>query len=1217
MRIDRKFTREFQDPFEGIQFVERVSKINNADGSLVAEIKNVLVPDTWSQVAVDIIAQKYFRKAGVPARLKKKFEPGMPEWLCPSVPDEEALSQIPVSDQYTRETTSKEVVHRLAGCWTYWGWKKNCFNNEEAARNYYDEMRYMLIRQFAAPNSPQWFNTGINWAYGLEGPAQGHYYFDEATGKLKKSKNAYERPQPHACFILSVDDDLVGDGGIMDLWRQEARLFKFGSGTGSNFSNLRGSGEGLSGGGKSSGLMSFLKIGDRAAGAIKSGGTTRRAAKMVTLDMDHPDIEEYIEWKVKEERKVAALAAGSRITRRCLRNILKGCWAEGLTEENRFEVQKNKVLKKAVRKALDCFVPENYIYRVIQLAKQGIKDIEFEEYDTSWTSEGYQTVSGQNSNNSVRLTNEFLRSVECDSDWNLTHRTDGKIAKTLPARDLWDKVNFSSWSSADPGLQFHTTINEWHTCPEDGEIRASNPCSEYMFLDDTACNLASINLMSFYNEEKGLFEVENYRHACRLWTLTLETSVAMAQFPNKAIAQKSYEFRTLGLGYANLGAMLMVMGIPYDSEKGRAIAGAISAITTGSSYTMSAEMAKELGAFTHYEKNKSSMLRVLKNHWRAAHNVDATDYDGLTVFPKGIQAEHCPAYLLDAAQKEWTDALSLGEKHGFRNAQTTCIAPTGTIGLLMDCDTTGIEPDYALVKYKKLAGGGYFKIINQSVPGALRRLGYKPEEVKEIVDYCVGSGSLDSSPYINRNSLKTKGLSDAVIDNIQLELPRVFDISFAFNKFVLGEEFCKDVLNLSDEQLDSITFNLLSHLGYTDEEIQSANDFICGRMTVENAPHLKEKHYSVFDCAAKCGRYGERFILPEAHIQMMAAAQPFLSGAISKTINMPNDASIEDVEKAHMLSWKLMLKGTAVYRDGSKLSQPLNSVAVESFKQLQMENAEVTAAPIAPAVKAAEEAIKIIQNKRRALPHRRKGYTQKASIGGHKVYLRTGEYDDGSLGEIFIDMHKEGAAYRSLMNCFAIAISLGLQHGVPLEEFADAFVFTRFEPNGLVTGNKSISMSTSTIDYIFRELAITYLGRNDLAQVTPDDLRSDSIGKKNQQSSDGDDDKVLPPVLTDEDKGSFSKETNVQISPEIQAVPKNGNGDNGNGHGNGHGNGNGNGNGAAQLNAQQGTTASNTTVIAKLKGYEGDACQECGSLTLVRNGTCLKCVSCGATSGCS
>lgn len=1212
MRIDRKFTSECQDPYEGIQFVERVSKINNADGSLVAEIKNVLVPDSWSQVAVDIMAQKYFRKAGVPARLKKKFEPGMPGWLCPSLPDEEALNQLPVSAQYTRESTSQEVFHRLAGCWTYWGWKSNMFSSEEAARNYYDEMRYMLVRQQAAPNSPQWFNTGMNWAYGLEGPAQGHYYFDEELGRLEKSKNAYERPQPHACFILSVNDDLVGDGGIMDLWRQEARLFKFGSGTGSNFSNLRGSGEGLSGGGKSSGLMSFLKIGDRAAGAIKSGGTTRRAAKMVTLDMDHPDIEEYIEWKVKEERKVAALAAGSRITRRCLKDILKAIWSDAVSDEIRFEVQKSKPLKKAVRKALDCFIPENYIYRVIQLAQQGVKDIEFEEYDTSWTSEGYLTVSGQNSNNSVRLTNEFLRSVECDGNWDLIQRTDGAVSKTLPARDLWDKVNFSSWSSADPGLQFHTTINEWHTCPEDGDIRASNPCSEYMFLDDTACNLASINLMKFYDEDKALFDVEGYRHACRLWTLTLEISVSMAQFPNKAIAQKSFEFRTLGLGYANLGALLMVMGIPYDSEKGRAIAGAISAMTTGSSYAMSAEMAKELGTFTHYQKNKKAMLRVLKNHWRASHNVEVHEYEGLTIFPQGVQAEHCPSYLLDAAQKEWADALALGERHGYRNAQTTCIAPTGTIGLLMDCDTTGIEPDYALIKYKKLAGGGYFKIINQSVPVALQRLGYKPEEIKDIVDYCAGSGSLDSSPYINRSSLKKKGFTDDILDNIQLELPRAFDISFAFNKFVLGEPFCKEVLGLEDEQLDSITFNLLAHLGFTDEEIQSANDFICGRMTVENAPHLKERHYSVFDCANQCGRYGKRFIRPEAHIRMMAAAQPFLSGAISKTINMPNDATLEEVERAHMLSWKLMLKGTAVYRDGSKLSQPLNSVAIENFKHLEMEEDEVIEKPAeAPALVAAQQVIKIIQNKRKALPHRRKGYTQKASIGGHKVYLRTGEYEDGTLGEIFIDMHKEGAAYRSLMNCFAIAISLGLQHGVPLEEFADAFVFTRFEPNGLVTGNQSISMSTSTIDYIFRELAITYLGRNDLAQVTPDDLRSDSIGKKDQQSSDEDFDTSPPATM-----GKASPSASVQTAPVIKAVPSNSNG-NGNGNGNGHSNGHGNGNGAAQMKAGQSAAVATTAVIAKLKGYEGDACQECGSLTLVRNGTCLKCLTCGATSGCS
>jgi ribonucleoside-diphosphate reductase alpha chain len=1190
MQIKRVFTKNHQDPYEGIGFVERVSKITNANGSVVSEIKNVLVPDTWSQVAVDIMAQKYFRKAGVPARLKKKLEPELPEWLCPSVPDEEALNQLPQSEQFSRETTSQEVFHRLAGCWTYWGWKNNCFSSEKHAWSYFDEMRYMLARQLAAPNSPQWFNTGMNWAYGLEGPAQGHYYFDEEAGQLQKSKNSYERPQPHACFILSVNDDLVGDGGIMDLWRQEARLFKFGSGTGSNFSNLRGNGESLSGGGKSSGLMSFLKIGDRAAGAIKSGGTTRRAAKMVTLDMDHPDIEEFVEWKVKEERKVAALAAGSKMTRRCLKEVISACWLQDEGEETRFDVQKNKALKKAVRRGLDCFIPENYIYRVIQLARQGVKDIEFEEYDTNWTSEGYLTVSGQNSNNSVRLTNEFLRAVECDRDWNLIRRTDGEIARTLPAKDLWEKVNYSAWSSADPGLQFHSTINEWHTCPEDGPIRASNPCSEYMFLDDTACNLASINLMRFYDEEKGLFAIDDYRHACRLWTLTLEISVMMAQFPNQAIAKKSYEFRTLGLGYANLGAMLMVMGIPYDSESGRAIAGALSAMTTGAAYAMSAEMAGELGTFAGFEKNRSSMLRVLKNHQRAAHNKEVHEYEGLTIYPQGIQAEHCPDYLLDAAQKEWADALDLGEKNGFRNAQTTCIAPTGTIGLLMDCDTTGIEPDYALIKYKKLAGGGYFKIINQSVPGALRKLGYKPDEIKDIVNYCVGTGSLETAPYINRRSLRKKGFTDDVLDNVQLELPMAFDISFAFNKFVLGEAFCKDVLKLTSEQLDSVTFSLLGHLGFTDEEIQLANDSICGRMTVENSPHLKEHHYSVFDCANQCGKYGKRFIRPEAHIRMMAAAQPFLSGAISKTINMPNDASMIDVERAHMLSWRLMLKGTAIYRDGSKLSQPLNSVATDSFNQLKME--EET-----PAMQTAKQIIEVVrEHKRKALPHRRKGYTQKASIGGHKVYLRTGEYTDGTLGEIFIDMHKEGAAYRSLMNCFAIAISLGLQHGVPLEEFTDAFVFTRFEPNGIVTGNQAITMSTSTIDYIFRELAISYLGRTDLAQVTPDDLRADSIGKKDQQSSD--DEAAFDSKRADPSSQGTKTEAVAEVAPAI-AVPSNGNG-----------------NGASAQSASTGV-ATSTAVIAKLKGYEGDACQECGSLTLVRNGTCLKCMTCGATSGCS
>ncbi|KMP10979.1 ribonucleotide-diphosphate reductase subunit alpha [Candidatus Nitromaritima sp. SCGC AAA799-C22] len=1213
MRIDQAMTKDQNDPYGGTEFVERISKITNADGSVVSAIERVMVPAFWSQVAVDIMAQKYFRKAGVPARLKRRLEEGVPEWLCPSEPDTQALSLLPESERTGRETDSRQVFHRLAGCWTYWGWKNRCFSNEEEARHYYDEICHMLAGQMAAPNSPQWFNTGLNWAYGIQGPPQGHYFFNTETGQVEKSSNAYERPQPHACFILSIKDDLVGRGGIMELWQQEARLFKFGSGTGTNFSNLRGEGESLSGGGKSSGLMSFLKIGDRAAGAIKSGGTTRRAAKMVTLDIDHPDIEEFITWKAKEERKVASMVAGSRVLKRRLNEVLKACWDEKFDKDSRFDVKENILLKKAVRRAIDDFVPENYIYRVIQLAQQGVRDMEFEEYNTSWDSDAYATVSGQNSNNSIRLTNEFLRAVEYDDDWALRQRTDGEISRSLKARDLWQTINEAAWSSADPGLQFDTTINEWHTCPEEDRIRASNPCSEYMFLDDTACNLASINLMKFYSESTGMFDVEGFRHACRLWTLTLEISVAMAQFPNAEIARKSYEYRTLGLGYANLGALLMVLGIPYDSDQGRAMAGAITALMTGAAYAASAELASELGPFLQYEKNKNHMMRVLRNHRRAALNADPQEFEGLTIFPQGIRAEYCPNNLLSAAKKAWTDALELGEKYGFRNAQTTCIAPTGTIGLLMDCDTTGIEPDYALVKYKKLAGGGYFKIINQSVPSALRRMGYKPEEIRSIVDYCVGTANLEGAPHINSESLRAKGFTDDAIARIQDELPKVFDIAFAFNKYVLGETFCQEILGINEELLNAFDFNMLSHLGFNAEEIKEANDVICGTMTVEKAPYLKERHYPVFDCANKCGRYGKRFIRPEAHIQMMAAAQPFLSGAISKTINMPNGATLEDMEKAHMLCWKLMLKGTAVYRDGSKLSQPLNSVVSEDFKLLEAEDLE----KMEP-LKFAEKIVEIAyEKKRRTLPHRRAGYTQKAVIGGHKVYLRTGQYKDGTLGEIFIDMHKEGAAFRSLMNCFAIAISLGLQHGVPLEEFVDAFVFTRFEPNGIVTGNERITMATSTIDYIFRDLAINYLDRTDLAQVIPDDLRADSIGKKDESA---------PDETAQSAESSRENDTAVVVEPREKGtrpnvIPLRGNGNgNGNGHGHSkpvvvtpvHGN---NGQKGGQAVAARKLVTQAT--IAKLKGYEGDPCTECGQLTLVRNGTCLKCQACGATSGCS
>ncbi len=930
MRIERRYTKDGQSAYADMTFRHVGSEIRNPDGSVVFKLDNVEVPEFWSQVASDVLAQKYFRKAGVPARLKKVEENTVPSFLWRSVADEERLLLLPEKERYVGEHSSKQVFDRLAGTWTYWGWKGGYFDSEEDAQAFFDELRYMLAAQICAPNSPQWFNTGLHWAYGIDGPSQGHYYVDFETGKLTKSKSSYEHPQPHACFIQGINDDLVNEGGIMDLWVREARLFKYGSGTGSNFSALRGEGEKLSGGGKSSGLMSFLKIGDRAAGAIKSGGTTRRAAKMVIVDVDHPDIETYIDWKVKEEQKVAALVTGSRINQKHLKAVLKACVNCEGSGDDCFMPEKNPALKREIKLARKAYVPDNFIKRVIQFAKQGYTDIQFPIYDTDWDSEAYLTVSGQNSNNSVRVTDGFLKAVESDAKWDLTFRKNGKIAKTLDARALWEQIGYAAWASADPGLQYHTTVNDWHTCPASGEIRASNPCSEYMFLDDTACNLASMNLLTFRDEKTKVFNVENYEHAVRLWTVVLEISVLMAQFPSKQIAQLSYEFRTLGLGYANIGGLLMSSGIPYDSDAGRAIGGALTAIMTGISYATSAEMAASRGTFPGFKKNREHMLRVIRNHRRAAYN-ERTGYEKVATPPVPLDhaaildgAHHYTA-LVARAKRAWDLALELGEKHGYRNAQATVIAPTGTIGLVMDCDTTGIEPDFALVKFKKLAGGGYFKIINRAVPEALRTLGYSEAEIAEIEVYAVGHGSLAQAPAINHTTLKAKGFTDEAIAKIDKALPTAFDIKFAFNKWTLGEEFCRDVLSISAEDLASPAFDLLAAIGFGKREIEAANIHVCGAMTVEGAPHLKPAHYAVFDCANPCGRTGKRYLSVESHIRMMAAAQPFISGAISKTINMPNDATVEDCKQAYLLSWKLALKANALYRDGSKLSQPLNS----------------------------------------------------------------------------------------------------------------------------------------------------------------------------------------------------------------------------------------------------------------------------------------------------
>ncbi|MBN8531841.1 MAG: vitamin B12-dependent ribonucleotide reductase, partial [Alphaproteobacteria bacterium] len=801
--------------------------------------------------------------------------------------------------------------------------------------------------------------------------------------------------------------------------------------------------------------------------------------------------------------------------------------------------------------------------------------------------------------------------------WNLTWRKDGKVAKTVQARELWDQIAYAAWACADPGLQYDTTINEWHTCPESGRINASNPCSEYMFLDDTACNLASLNLLKFHGDDG--FKVREFEHATRLWTVVLELSVLMAQFPSKEIAKRSYEFRTLGLGYANIGGLLMASGLPYDSAAGRAITGAITAIMTGVSYATSAEMAAELGAFDGYAKNRDAMMKVIRNHRRAALG-EKHGYEGLTMLPVPLDIASCPdKALTDAAKKAWDTAVIWGEKHGFRNAQTTCIAPTGTIGLVMDCDTTGIEPDFALVKFKKLAGGGYFKIINQQVPVALKTLGYTESQVNEISAYAVGRGTLKDAPVINHAILKAKGFTKEKLEAVEKALASAFEIKFAFNKWTLGEEFCKDVLGFTGEQLNDFNFDMLPALGFTKAEIEAANEYCCGTMTLEGAPHLKAEHLPVFDCANPCGKKGKRFLSAESHIQMMAAAQPFISGAISKTINMPNTATVEECKKAYVLSWQLGLKANALYRDGSKLSQPLSAALVEDDDAIETQAPEVPQRAVAAAehrdpVVVAERIVEKFLSSRRKLPSRRKGYTQKASIGGHKVYLRTGEYGDGNLGEIFIDMHKEGAAFRSLMNNFAIAVSIGLQYGVPLEEFVDAFTFTRFEPSGMVEGNEAIKMSTSILDYVFRELAISYLGRSDLAHVDLglSDMRSDSVGRGSGDTRE---------APEEEEEGEEEHHLQEQFAAVASSGYVRGNllvlkgGSKANAPETGVGGGDSSSLSTPGLLARN--ALSEKIREARSKGYQGDACQECGNFTLLRNGTCMKCDTCGSTSGCS
>ena len=1183
MHIERRFTKAGQSPYQGVNFVKKDSRITEFDGTVVFEANDILIPESFSQVATDVMAQKYFRRAGVPEESVPVPEEGVPEWAQRRVPAE--------GTNFRGEVDAREAFDRLGLTWAYWGLKNGYFDDEENALAFADEVRHMMARQMVAPNSPQWFNTGLNWAYGIQGPPQGHWFVDPESAEMKPSTSAYERPQPHACFIQSVADDLVNQGGIMDLWTREARVFKYGSGTGSNFSSIRGDSEELSGGGQSSGLMSFLKIGDRAAGAIKSGGTTRRAAKMVILDADHPDIEEFVDWKVNEEQKVAALVTGAKITRRHLTSIFDLASDQSIGGT---DVEKNKSLRKAIRLARADNVVEAVIVRVLDLVEQGLGQLDFAEFDLDWQGEAYQSVSGQNSNNSIRVTAEFLDAVRRDDSWDLTRRTDGNVSRTIRAKDLWSKVALAAWQSADPGVQYDSTINEWHTSPAGGRINGSNPCSEYMFLDDTACNLASLNLASFYDTTTKEFDIEGYEHGIRLWTIVLEISVLMAQFPSEAIARRSYDYRTLGLGYANLGALLMQKGVPYDSPEALAMSGTLTAIMTGCSYATSAEMASEIGPFPRYEENAENMMRVMRNHRRAAIASPPDDYEQLSVLPMPINEIDADEKLLSSARKWWDIAVELGEAHGFRNAQTTLIAPTGTIGLLMDCDTTGVEPDFALVKFKKLAGGGFFRIINESVPLALKELGYSEEQIQEITQYTIGAHTLEGAPGINIGSLTTIGFESDDIRAVEDALVWAPHISVAFNTLVAREGFISKI-GLSEDDSSVFGFDLLSAVGYSLKQITEANDYVNGRMTVEGAPYLEDGHLAVFDCANKCGDYGTRYIDPMAHVRMLAAAQPFLSGAISKTINMPAEATVTEVTEVYDEAASLGVKALALYRDGSKLSQPLSSdKSALLFGADEFEDTEEFTQAI---VESAERLVGLGRGQREELPARRPGgYTQKATVGGHTIYLRTGDYPevgrDGRprLGEIFIDTAKDGAAFRSLMNCFATAVSVGLQHGVPLETFVDKFTFRAFEPAGIVQGHDRIKNARSIIDYIFRDLGVTYLGMDNLAHVPAIEAEIDETNTEvysSEQSEAPDNISVLEfpaalPVI-DEPKSEIPVPTAASNLISETGEPT--------------------------LMAQQ--------IEAKRYGFEGDACPMCGEFKMVRSGTCLKCVICGETTGCS
>lgn len=1069
MEYKRYFTDGSTDPYDLFEYERRSCTIRNAVGETVFEMEGVEVPRQWSQLASDILISKYVRMAGVP-------ESG-------------------------HETSVRQVVGRVARTIRAEGESVGLFSSAQDAKVFEEELTYILLDQRAAFNSPVWFNCGLWHEYGVTGGG-GNWAWDEAKGELVELENNYEKPQCSACFIQSVEDDLMS---IFELVKNEARIFKYGSGTGTNFSNLRGYQEYLSGGGTSSGLMSFLEVFDRAAGATKSGGTTRRAAKMVCLDADHPEILNFIEWKRKEEKKAKALIA--------------------------------------------------------------------EGYESDFNGEAYRTISGQNSNNSIRLSDELMRQMERGGEWQTKMRTTGEVVDTFPAADLMDEINQSAWECADPGLQFETTINAWHTCSNTGPIRASNPCSEFMFLDDSACNLASINLLKYMNDD-GTYDIERYRHTVRLLITAQDILVDASSYPTREIAKNSHRFRPLGLGYANLGALLMAEGLPYDSDGGRALAAALTALMTGEAYRISAEIADEVETFDDFAENREPMLAVMKKHRAALGEVEA-----------GALTDA----ILQAAREAWDGAIAEGEAKGYRNAQVSVLAPTGTIGFLMDCDTTGVEPDYSLVKFKKLAGGGFMKIVNNSVERALKKMGYGESERRAILDYVLGTRSLSGRTDINRLALEQKGFAPSDIDAIEQALSSAYSMEQAFAPSVVSHRTLKR-LGL-DEASGHPGFRLLREVGFTDAQIAEADAVMCGTMTVEGAPGLKDEHLPVFDCANRCGAKSRRMIEPMGHLRMMSAVQPFLSGAISKTVNLPNNTTVEEIGQIHEAAWLMGLKAVALYRDGCKSSQPLSST--------QDEKKEDSKAKAAPDQGQLELFPELAQRgaARRKLPQRRGGVTVESRVAGHKVFLRTGEYADGELGEIFIDMHKEGSTFRSLIMCFAIAVSKGLQYGVPLREYVDTFTFTNFEPRG-VCDHPNVKMATSVVDYVFRVLGLEYLGRTDLCQVKPEEMVEQDGPRVGQGVP------PMPRRIPGSDSVNRASDDDEPLRSDLEELKT--------GEGLAAG-------GDEPIDSPRPTASPGASPLdQQMQSFMADApfCDQCGHIT-VRNGACYKCMNCGNSMGCS